>query len=66
MHLDFHIVFRQSKTDLFLEHFAFLILDDIEVDHICRYPTSEKEKQDPLGTKLVVKDKYKGSIVWDD
>ena len=36
-------------------HFVLLILDDIKEDDICCCLIAEKEKQNPLGTKLVVK-----------
>ena len=38
--------------------------DDIKEDHIHCSPISEREKEDPLGTKLIVKVKFKGSIIW--
>ena len=53
-----------SKTNFFLEHLLFLISDDIKEDHLRHFPTSEREKQDSLGTKLVVK--YKGFIIWEN
>ena len=45
----------RDKTKLFQEHFVFLISDDIKKDHLRRCPLSEREKQDPLWTKLAVK-----------
>ena len=51
-------VFRGIKRNLFPEYFIFLILDE---DHLCRWQISEREKQDSLGTKLVVK--FKGPIM---
>ena len=46
---------------MFPEHLIFLISDDIKEDHLCRCQISEREKQDSLGMKLVVK--YKGPIM---
>ena len=56
----------REKTILFPEHLAFLISDDIKEDHTCRCPISEREKQDPLGMTLVVKVKYKGSLILEN
>ena len=44
---------------MFPEHFVFLISDDIKEDHIRCCLIAEREKQNPLGTKLVVKVKDK-------
>ena len=41
--LNFRIVIRGSKTNLFPEHLVFLILHDIEEDHLRHYPISETE-----------------------
>ena len=46
-HLNFRIVFRGSKTNLFPEHLVFLISDHIREDHLRRFPISERETQDP-------------------
>ena len=64
MHLNFHIVFPGNKTNLFPEHLVFLISDDIKEDHLRCCPMSEREKQDHMGAKLVVK--YKRSIIWEN
>ena len=48
MHLNFGIVFRGSKTNLFPDHLVFLISDDIKEDHFRRCPKSEREMQDSL------------------
>ena len=64
IHLNFRIVFRGIKKNLFPEHLIFLVSDDIKEDHLCRCQISEREKQNSLGTKLVVK--YKGSIMWEN
>ena len=66
MHLNFRIIFRESKTNFFPEHLVFLTSGDIEEDHIRRCPISEREKQDPPGTKMVVKVKHKGSTMWEN
>ena len=63
-HLNFRIVFQGSKINLFPEHLVFLISDDIKEDHPRRCQISESEKQDALGTTLVVK--YKESIIWEN
>ena len=44
---------------MFQEHFVFLISDDIKEDHIRCCLIAEREKQNPVGTKLVVKVKDK-------
>ena len=44
---------------MFPDHVVFLVSDDIKDDHLRRWPISEGEKQDPMGTKLEVK--FKGS-----
>ena len=41
--LNFRTVIRGSKTNLFPEHLVFLILHDIEEDHLRHYPISETE-----------------------
>ena len=64
IHLNFCIVFREIKKKLFPEHLIFQIFDDIKEDHLSCCQISEREKQDTLVTKLVVK--YKGSIMWEN
>ena len=44
-----------GKTNLFPEHFVFLISDDIKEDHIRCCLIVGREKRNPLGAKLVVK-----------
>ena len=56
------MVFHGSKTNLFPVHLAFLISGDINEDHIHRCLIPEREKQNLLGTKLVVQVKYKGKL----
>ena len=51
---------------MFPEYLVFLISDDIKEDHIRRFLKPETEKQNPLGSELVVKVKYKGSIIWEN
>ena len=57
-------MFRESKKSINPERLVFLISDDIKEDNLRRCPTSERVKQDPLGMKLVVKNK--GSIIWEN
>ena len=64
--LNFRLVFRGSKTNVFPERFVFLISDDIKEDHIRCCLIAEREKQNPLGTKLVVIVKDKRSIIWEN
>ena len=64
IYVNFRIVFQGSKTNLFPEHLVFLVSDDIKEDHLRHCSISEREKQDSLGKKLVVK--YKGSIIWEN
>ena len=64
--LNFRLVFRGSKTNVFPERFVFLISDDIKEDHIRCFLIAEREKQNPLGTKLVVIVKDKRSIIWEN
>ena len=64
IHLNFRIVFQGIKKYLFPEHLIFRISDDIKEDHLCRCQISEREKQDSLGTKLVVK--FKESDMWEN
>ena len=49
---------------MFTEHFVFLISDYIKEDHIRCCLIAEREEQNPLGTKLVVKVKDKRSVIW--
>ena len=42
----------------------FLISDDIKKDHLCRCQISERDKQESLGIKLIVKDRR--FIIWEN
>ena len=57
MHLNFRIVFRGSKTNMFPEHLVFLISDNIKDDHLRPCPITDREK-------LAVK--CKGSLIWEN
>ena len=57
MHLNFRIVFRGSKTNMFPEHLVFLMSDNIKDDHLRRCPITDREK-------LAVK--CKGSLIWEN
>ena len=54
---------REFPELLFPEHFIFLISDDIKEHHIRCCLIGEREKQNPLGMRLVVKVKDKKSII---
>ena len=51
-------LYKEEST----EHLVFLLSDYIKEEHLRRFQISEREKQDPLVTTLVVK--CKGSIIW--
>ena len=65
MLLNFRLVFRGSKANLFPEYFVFVISDDIKEDHIRCCLIAEREMQNSLGTKLLVKVKDKRSSIWE-